>query len=770
MRSMNQAASLASVAVALLWASSVSATSREITAGTQATKVGLSDAESERAFDQEPTPRKGAPNVIYIVLDDTGFSDFGAFGSEVRTPAIDRLANEGLRFNNFNSRAICSPTRAALLTGRNSHSVGMANVANMLSGFSHGQGRTSHAAANVAEILQSQGYRTYAVGKWHLAPLSQTSSREHWPVRRGFDQYYGFLDGMTDQYYPDIVIDNSPTAIKYGDEYHLSKDMIDKAIGYVAAEKAASPDRPFFLYVAFGATHAPHQVADAYVQKYAKTYEKGWDTIRQERFERQKAMGVIPRNAKLAPRNPDVKAWADLTPDEKRLNARFQAAYAGFLEHTDVQIGRLVDFLEKAGELDKTMIVLISDNGGSVEGHETGTLNEVSSLNSVPETASEMVKRVDEIGAKTSYTNYPSGWAQASNTPFKFYKTTIWDGGTRSPLIVRYPELIKKKGEIREQFVDVIDITPTVLDILGVEAPTEYGGIAQMPLHGASFRQLLTDGTAPAPRSTQYFELLGQRAIWHDGWRAISEHKVGDDFAKDKWHLYNLRVDFSGLTDVSAQHPDILEELKDRWWSEAGKYGVLPLVNAPLLGSFSTDKTKANVPAYKTRRDPRAEYVFYPQQSALIRADAPETGTGSFSITAEISPSAGTEHGVLIADGDRFGGYSLYIKDGYLTFENSDLGNTRTILKADRKLTPGVRSLRFRFQRSDAAGGAGKLYYDDREVASAPVVKRSTFLTGVAGFSVGFDISGPVSETYPEKDGFPFAGGELQRVVVRKEQ
>lgn len=760
-------ASLVTLAAALIMAPAVSRAKDGGVVGQIGARpfdLGLTDTESVRHFEQEPTPAAKAPNVIYIVLDDTGYSDLGCFGSEINTPAMDRLAKEGLRYNNFHSRAICSPTRAALLTGRNSHSVGMANVTNMLSGFPHGQGRVTHSAATLAEILQAQGYRTFAVGKWHLAPLSQTSSREHWPVGRGFDQYYGFLDGMTDQFFPDIVVDNTPINKAYKDGYHFSEDMIEHAIGYVAAEKAASPDRPFFLYVSFGATHAPHQVPQSYVRKYENAYDKGWDAIREERFARQKALGLIPQNAQLAPRNPDVKAWASLTPEEKRLNSRFQAAYAGFLEHTDEQIGKLISFLEKSGQLDNTMIVLTSDNGGSVEGHQTGTLNEVSSLNQIPEKPSEMVKRVDEIGSKTAYPNYPSGWAQVSSTPFQFYKTSVWDGGLRTPLIVRYPQLIKG-GQIRSQFVDVIDMTPTVLDVVGVQSPSQFKGVAQMPMHGASIRASFSDPSAPPSRETQYFELLGQRAIWHDGWKAISDHKAGEDFAKDKWHLYNLKQDFSAVRDVAGSNPEKLEEMKARWWAEAGKYGVLPLVNAPLYGSFSNDASGAAVPPYKTRRDTRQEYIYFAEQAQLLRADAPQIGLGSFTITAHLSPTKGTEQGVIVADGDRFGGYSLYLKDGYLTFEQSDLGHSRSVVRARQPISTGVRSLGVKFKRTNVRSGLLTLLQDGKPIGEGEIERRSTNLTAVSGFGIGKDVSGPVTDAYPE-GGFPLDNGALEKVIV----
>lgn len=742
-----------------------------LTLSLSAHALAQTQAPSENAiapsFEKEPTPAEGSPNVIYIVLDDTGFADLGCYGSEISTPNMDKLASRGLRFNNFHTRAICSPTRAALLTGRNSHTVGVANVTNMLSGFSHGQGRITHAAATIAEMLQSSGYRTFALGKWHLSPMQLTDSRDQWPLGRGFDQYYGFLDGMTDQFHPDLVLDNSPIDPQHSPGYHLSADLVDKAISYISSEKAASPDRPFFMYLAFGATHAPHQVPESYIQKYLPVYGSGWDEIRAKRFARQKALGIIPAGAELAPRNPDVKAWNDLTPKQKAVNVRFEAAFAGFLEHTDQQIGRLVDYLGEAGQLSNTIIVLLSDNGGSVEGHESGTFNEVSSLNQVHETEDALFAAKDRIGTEFSYPNYPSGWAQVSNTPFKFYKTTVWDGGTRDPLIIAGPAGFKDAGAIRSQFVDVIDVTPTILDIVSQNAPETYKGVAQIPLAGASLKSVLSDAKAPAPRDTQYFELIGQRAIWHDGWQAISEHRPGTDFESDVWHLYDMRKDFSGLRDLAAKNPQKLKAMQDLWWSQARQYGALPLFNAPLLDSFTSDSVKANIVKYKTMRDPKREYVFYPRKENLLRQDAPQIGAGSFLIDATLDLKNNNPNGVVIADGDRFGGYSLFAKDGIVTFEVSDLGTTSSI-HSDRPLTRDTRELRVAFERGDTRGGLAKIYFDGVEVASGPIARRETQLTSASGFSVGYDTSGPVSESYGRSDGFPFGVGELRKVVVRK--
>lgn len=725
-------------------------------------KIDITDADSERRFPEEVSPKPGSPNIIYIVLDDTGFSDLGSFGSEISTPSMDWLARGGLRFNNFHTRAICSPTRASLLTGRNSHSVGVSIVTNRLTGFPNGNAQITHSAATVAEILQASGYRTFAVGKWHLAPLTQTSIRDQWPVSRGFEQYYGFLDGMTDQYQPDLVVDNTPIDPPQRPDYHLSVDLVDRAISYVAAAKASSPDRPYFLYLSFGATHAPHQVPKAFIDKYDAVYQKGWDRVREERFARQKALGVIPAEAELTPRNPDVRAWESLSSVERVLNARFQATYAGFLEHTDVQIGRLISFLERSGQLDNTLIVLMSDNGGSIEGHETGTLNEVGSLNGVKEAPDEMVKSIGAMGSEKTYQNYPSGWAQVSNTPFKFYKTTVWQGGLRAPLIVYGQPLVKQGGQVRSQFIDVSDITPTILETVGIKVPEMMKGVPQMPMSGLSFRQVFNDPSAPTPHRTQYFELLGQRAIWHNGWMAIASHQPGAPLTSDIWTLYDTKTDFSGNKDLAMSNPAIIEDLKTRWWIEAGKYGVLPVVNAPLKGTYQRN-TKSG---FKNRRDPRAEYTYYPEQGVLLRQDGPQIGRESFSITAKVKLPENPTSGVLISAGDGFGGYSLYLVNNYLTFEQSDFGHRsqiRTKIPANAK----VSELGISFHRLDADGGIVELLYGNRVVAREKLGRKAADNRALSAFSVGRDAGGLVSDSYPSDNGFPLPAGILDRVVVR---
>jgi arylsulfatase len=538
------------------------------------------------AADSKPGPlrpaqaRNGAPNVIYIVLDDTGFSDLHCYGSEVATPNIDGLAGGGLMYNNFHTKAICSPSRASLLTGRNSHAVGMKELADSDRGYPHSRGRVTPAAATVAQILRSNGYSTMGVGKWHLVPnadMKASGSREHWPLQKGFDRWYGFLSGWTDQYHPDLIEDNHAVERPNRPDYHFSVDIVDKAIKMVNDHATADSKKPFFLHVAFGATHAPVQVAKKYVDKYVSTFQKGWDQIREERFKRQLEMGVIPADTKLPPRNPGDPAWQDLSDEERAVYTRFMAAFAGFLEHADEQIGRLITFLKEHHLFENTAIFLISDNGGAPE---AGLKGGFARPYGDRLTVHEMYQRLDELGTEKTQPLYQRPWAMASDTPFKFYKLWPYHGGVQTPLVVSWPSEIRNHG-IRRQFVDVIDITPTVLEIVGVREPAVFEGVCQMPMHGKSIRATFNNPESPSPRDTQYFELWGSRGIWHNGWEAIGMHKPGTSFDSDRWELYHSESDFSQSRNVAAQNPGKLEELKKLWWSEAAKNGALPLLEAP---------------------------------------------------------------------------------------------------------------------------------------------------------------------------------------------
>lgn len=541
--------------------------------------IGRTAEDSKPAPYQPARPAPGSPNVVYIVLDDTGFGDLGCYGSLVSTPNIDSLAAGGLQFNNFQSKAVCSPTRASLLTGRNAHSVGMKELPGGDQGYPHTRGRVPASAANIAQILSSNGYSTFAVGKWHLVPredMTPAGDRTHWPLQKGFHRFYGFLSGWTDQYRPDLVIDNHAVPAPNRQGYHFSEDIVDQAIAMLEDKLEADTEKPFFLYLAFGATHAPIQVPKRYIEKYKGAFDAGWDTVRERRYRRQLELGVIPAGSGLPPRNPGDPAWNELSDKERKVYARFMEAYAGFTEHTDDQIGRVIDFLKEKGQFDNTLIVLISDNGGAPEAGVKGNFARPYGDRT---TVDEMYEQLDELGGPSTQPLYPRPWAMASSAPFKYYKLWPFNGGVRTPMIVSWPERVRKTG-LREQFVDVIDVTPTVLDFLGIEAPEAFDGVCQMPMQGKSLRAVFDDPGAPAPRDTQFFELWGSRGIYHKGWKAVAFHTPGTSFEEDHWELYNAAVDFTETADLASQYPEKLKELQDLWWEQAAKNGALPLLEA----------------------------------------------------------------------------------------------------------------------------------------------------------------------------------------------
>ncbi len=543
--------------------------------------IGRTAADSKPSQLGAVKAKAGSPNIVYIVLDDTGFSDIHCYGSEVSTPNIDALAAGGLQYTCFHTKAICSPTRASLLTGRNSHSVGMKELAGDDQGYPHSRGRVTPAAATVAQMLGANGYSTMGVGKWHLVPASDmkaSGSREHWPLQKGFDRWYGFLSGWTDQYHPDLVEDNHAVQRPDRPDYHFSVDITGKAIEMMSDKQAADPQKPFFLYMAFGATHAPVQVPKRYIDKYVSTFEKGWDRIREERYRRQLQMGVIPPNTELPPRNPGDPAWNSLSEEERTVYTRFMAAFAGFLEHTEEQIGRVIQYLKQNDLFDNTAIFLLSDNGGAPEaGIQGGFVHPYGDTTTVH----QMYEHLDELGSEKSQPLYQRPWAMASDTPFKFYKLWPYRGGVQTPFVVSWPAQIRAPGR-RKQFIDVIDITPTVLEITGIKAPEVFHGVPQIPVQGKSIRATFDNPDSPPPRDTQYFELWGSRGIWHNGWTAIGAHRPGTDFDTDRWELYHVDADFAEAADLAKQYPEKLDELKKLWWSEAAKNGALPLLEAPL--------------------------------------------------------------------------------------------------------------------------------------------------------------------------------------------
>ena len=724
-------------------------------------RIGRTLAESEPAWPTREHPGSGAPNVIVVLFDDMGFSHLGCYGSTIDTPNIDRLASGGLRFTNFHVTPVCSPTRAALLTGRNHHAVGMRSISNFNSGFPHMRGHISNHAATVAEVLRDKGYATFALGKWHLCPMSECSAAgpfDQWPLQRGFDRFYGFLDGETDQFHPELVYDNhwiEPPG-RPEDGYHLSEDLVDKAVEFIHDSVGVRPDRPFFMYLAFGATHAPHQAPPEFLAKYRGQFDEGWDVVRQRWFDRQKDLGVIPPDTVLAPRNPGVEAWDDLSENQQRLACRLQEAYAAFLDHTDVQIGRLLDALDRLDLSDDTMIVLLADNGASQEGGPFGVLHEMKFFNFLIETPDEAIHRIEEIGGPHSHSNYPWGWAQAGNAPFKWYKQNTHEGGIHVPFIVRWPRGIAGRGEIRDQFHHVNDVVPTIYEILGIDAPSTYRGLEQMPVSGVSMKYTFDDGRAASRKSVQYYEMHGHRAIYVDGWKAVTRHTPGVSFDDDVWELYDLTNDRSEVNDLAAAEPDRLKAMIDRWWEEAEREGVLPLDDRGL--------ELMGVPFAENSPHPLSRtYVYRPPMSPLPAQASAMIGGRSWDLDADVDLDAG-RGGVIYASGTENSGLSVFVDRGRLVFDYNVFGEHH-VIESSRVVPAGSSTLSVRFRREGKAGEIG-LLIDGEPCGSLnlPFVMRTMSSVGP---SVGYDHGSPVAMAYSERrDGYPFEG-DLKRLEIR---
>jgi arylsulfatase len=714
-------------------------------------------SESTPWWPTPPHPGEDAPNVVLVLLDDTGFSHFGCFGSDLATPHIDRLAAGGLRYTNFHVTPLCSPTRAALLTGRNHHTVGMRSLSNFDSGYPHMRGHITNHAATVAEVLRDEGYATFALGKWHLCGMENASAAgpyEQWPCQRGFDRYYGFLEGETDQFYPELVYDNhcvEPPATP-DEGYHLSEDLVNHAIGFIHDTKSIRPDRPFFTYLAFGAQHAPHQAPASYLAKYRGRFDDGWDVARDKWFARQLEMGLLPAGTELAPRNPGVEAWDTLPENHRRLAARLQEAFAAFLEHTDAQIGRLVSALDDLGQLDNTLLVLLSDNGASQEGGPFGVMHEMKYFNFLVETPDEAVGRIDDIGGPHSHSNYPWGWAQAGNTPFKWYKQNTHEGGVHVPLIVHWPAQIAVGGGLRDQFHHVNDIVPTIYETLGVEPPSTYRGYEQIPVSGVSLRYTFDAPAAPSRKDVQYFEMMGHRAIYADGWKAVTRHQPGTPFDQDDWELYHLTHDRSECHNLATTMPDKVAELVEQWWREAEEYGVLPLDDRTI--ELFSNRYRDRSPHPSNRR-----YSYFPPVSPLPAQVAPGLGGRGWDMDAVIDRPAGVA-GVLYASGTENSGVSLFVQDDRLVFDYNCFGDHH-VVESETAVPVGASVVGVRFRRT-GKGADATLVVDGEPSGQMAVPFAMTMMSSV-GPSIGYDHGSPVSERYTGH--FPFEG-RLRRLDV----
>ncbi|MFN3258601.1 MAG: arylsulfatase [Ilumatobacter sp.] len=727
--------------------------------------IGRTVAESEAWFDEPPHPGDDAPNVVLVLLDDTGFAQFGCYGSDIDTPNVDALAADGLQFTNFHVTPLCSPTRASLLTGRSQHAVGMRSVSNFRTGFPNQLGHISNHAATVAEVLRDRGYATFCVGKWHLAPMEQCSAAgpfDQWPLARGFDRFYGFLEGETDQFHPELVCDNHPITPPGGPDsgYHVSEDLVDQLLTMVSDSKGVRPDRPFFAYVPFGATHAPHQAPPEYLEKYRGRFDEGWDVIRQRWFERQLELGVIPEGTRLAPRNPGVDAWDDLPENQRRLAARLQEAFAAFLDHTDAQIGRLVAGLRHLGQLDNTIFIVCADNGASQEGGPFGVMHEMKFFNGIFETPDEAIDKIDDIGGPHSHTNYPWGWAQCGNTPFKWYKQNTHEGGVHVPLVVRAPRFVPEgeAGSQRRQFVNVSDIVPTIYDLVGVTPPETYRGVEQLPVTGRSFASVFDDAAAPAANTLQYFEMAGSRAlVATDGdvsWKAVCKHQPGADYDTETWELYRLSDDWSECNDLADAHPEKLAELIELWWQEADRHGVLPLDDR-LVELFGA-RFRPNSPHPPDRR-----YVYRPPMSPMPGQASAAIAGRSFDLTASVTRSHGDD-GVIFATGTENSGLSVFVQHDRLVVDYNAF-DEHTVLESDVDLPPGDCTVTVRVRRRSGMTGSMSVAVDGVPAGSADLDLFMRMMSSV-GPSIGYDHGSPVSTRYSAP--FPFAG-ELHEVVIQ---
>jgi len=711
-------------------------------------RIGTTTAESEPWWPARPAAPKGAPNVLVIALDDTGFAHLGCYGSDIDTPNIDAIAARGIRYNNFHTTALCSPTRACLLTGRNHHSVGMRFLSNVDTGFSNCRGQITPRAATIAEVLRDQGYNTFALGKWHLANMEDCGPAgpfDQWPLQRGFDRYYGFLGGATDQYSPELTVDNRPIDPPSGPGYHLSEDLVDQAIDMLTAQRSTGAGRPFMMYLAFGATHSPHQAPREFIEKYRGRYAAGWDETRPTWFARQKALGIVPAAAELSPRNPDVTAWAELDAEQKQLYARMQEAFAGFLDHTDKQVGRLIDFLKSIDTLDNTLVIFLSDNGASQEGGNDGILNELAYFNRLTEPVAEMIGRIDAIGGPNLYNNYPRGWAQVGNTPLRFYKQNTHEGGIRDPLIISWPAKIAAAGVVRTQYHHVIDLYPTILECVGVAAPEVYKGVTQIPVAGVSLAYTFAGDPPQSARRTQYYEMLGHRAIWKEGWKAVTRHRQGQPFSADKWLLYDTTVDFAECHDLADAEPEKLKEMVAAWWVEAGRYNVLPLDDRG-IELFTLRRPDA--------AGPRLAYRYLPGTPHIDRFAVPDIRNRSFTIRARVVRASNAEEGVLVSSGARTGGHCLFIQKNRAVFAYNRIGHI-TRLISTIELPLGDCEVTMVFRKTAPNQGVATLEIDGVAAGEAAIALLP-FRQTVAGMDVGADHGSSVCDGYAAP--FRFAG------------
>ena len=726
---------------------------------------------------------EGAPNVLFVLFDDTGQAAWSPFGGAINMPTLQKLADNGLIYSQWHTTALCSPTRSTLLTGRNHHLTGNACITEGANGFPGAHGRIPKQCATIAQILQENGWSTFWIGKNHNVPeqdVASGASRTQWPTQMGFDRYYGFLGGETNQWYPDLVEDNHFTEQPYGPEdgYHLSKDLADKAIQYIQDQKATNPSKPWYLWFCPGANHAPHHAPQEFIDRYKGKFDEGYDAYRKWVVPRMIAKGIIPKDTKMEDFNPlppnvsnpgdYVKPWNKLSADEKKLFSKLAEVYAGFSEYTDYQVGRIVEYLERTGQLENTVVIYAADNGASGEGSPNGSVNENKFFNGYPDELSENMKYIDKLGGPDTYEHYPTGWAAAFSAPYKMFKRySEYSGGTCDPLVISWPKGIKARGEVRNQYHHSTDIVPTILDICGLEMPKTFNGVGQYPLSGVSMRYSFdASPTAPTQKHVQYYAMLGSRAIWKDGWKAVALHAPltgKGNFEKDEWELYHVDVDRSESVNLAKQYPDKLKELIDVWFEEADKNLVLPLDDRTAVELLGIERP--------SEEKPRTRYIYYPHTAPVPEGVAVSVRGRSYKIVADVDVKDANASGVIFAHGSRFGGHSLFIKDKKLYYVYNFLGiKPEQQFVSSVPVTTGKHTFGAEFIREktgDKGEQIGKciLYIDGKKVAEGPMrTQPGKFTLSGDGLCVGFDSGDAVSELY--KTPGTFKGGTILGVGI----
>jgi arylsulfatase A-like enzyme len=748
------------IGLSLLFTNTIVATAQYYPVQPYKGKIGKILADTKQAWPDRIKAPQGSPNIVWILLDDVGFGAISTFGGLIETPNLDSLANNGLRYTNAHTTAICAPTRTALLTGRNHHSAHMGLFPENAIGTPGYDSYIPFEKGFISEILRENGYNTYALGKWHITPLADLTPAgpfNRWPTGRGFDHFYGYpYRGSSDQYHSQIWED---TRRLYQDNNgkHFTTLLADKAVSYIAEQKSVDPQKPFFLYLATGAGHAPHQVDKVWSDKYKGTFDKGWDKYREEVLARQIKAGIVPKNTVLPSRNPGIKQWDSLSVEERKLYARFMEVYAGFLSHTDYEIGRIINYLKEIGQLDNTLIIVsVGDNGASKEGTFVGFVNSYDPALTDDQRLQQNIRDQALIGTEFAKSNYPLGWAAATNVPFRQWKTDAnTEGGTRNPLIIFYPQKIKDKGGIRNQYSHIIDVLPTTIELAGIKVPAVINGIKQDSLEGVSLGYTINDPSAAVRHNVQYYEVLGSRSIYKDGWKAGVLHKRGEDFSKDVWELYNLNQDFNERFNLADKNPQKLKELQDLFDSEAAKYNIYPLKDGtgpiPTVGPNQFDN--------------REQVILYPGLSTIVELAAPRLTNRSFAITADVDVPAKGAEGVLFSTGGSSSGISFFIQNGKPQFVYNT-GVEKYSITSDQPVSAGKSLIKFEFNYTKvepSGSGTGILYINNVKVGEAKIQRTVSSIFAHEGLNLGFDDLTPVSDSY--KAPFAFTG-KLNKVIL----